>query len=107
MAYAEISIHKALAGLDLSNHFIPSGIGVISIHKALAGLDTLYAQKGAKSRISIHKALAGLDDFSGTQVLIYIQFQSTRPSRASTVIHYLIRKNNQISIHKALAGLDA
>ena len=33
-----ISIHKALAGLDLEQRAIADGYG-ISIHKALAGLD--------------------------------------------------------------------
>ena len=78
-----ISIHKALAGLDvlllivqyLHFYFNPqgprgprriqptSGNGCcpISIHKALAGLDDGNTIKMAYAEISIHKALAGLD----------------------------------------------
>ena len=55
-----ISIHKALAGLDLSQsagEYRPD----ISIHKALAGLDLDVAWKASCGMISIHKALAGLD----------------------------------------------
>ena len=56
-----ISIHKALAGLDVMLGLSYPHI-VISIHKALAGLDehqdALYI---AQTTISIHKALAGLD----------------------------------------------
>ena len=101
-----ISIHKALAGLDISG--FPSQRTLrISIHKALAGLDlhdsiiSVYFLS-----ISIHKALAGLDHkpfglLSGLRyfnpqgprgprlhpkknILCIMRFQSTRPSRAST-----------------------
>ena len=150
--YCTISIHKALAGLDLllsaqrtpvatfqstrpsrastlnsiSVIHVPVGI---SIHKALAGLDRLLKRqqlmqlnfnpqgprgprrfwtavssgphdfnpqgpRGPRPRwiyvsmcyqcISIHKALAGLDQFPFPVYSVIIQFQSTRPSRAST-----------------------
>ena len=79
---------------------------VISIHKALAGLDERLTGFAGQTVISIHKALAGLDmglitwakkviDFNpqgprGPRPILYCQmdgrleFQSTRPSRAST-----------------------
>ena len=38
--------------------------------------------------------------------LIATEFQSTRPSRASTEFKNNFKGNPQISIHKALAGLD-
>ena len=80
-----ISIHKALAGLDrrmlaaLEEHMD------ISIHKALAGLDYVRNVFGNSNGISIHKALAGLDQLSGVHTWKYAKFQSTRPSRASTL----------------------
>ena len=102
-----ISIHKALAGLDLSLSCIPPNNDFISIHKALAGLDPILQ----------------------TQWLQFQKFQSTRPSRASTFIQRCCRVHQEnfnpqgprgprrrvwsagfsgvhISIHKALAGLD-
>ena len=56
--------------------------------------------------ISIHKALAGLDQVYHPDTPLSHLFQSTRPSRASTVrnLHKIAAK--EISIHKALAGLD-
>ena len=56
-----ISIHKALAGLDerMMELWFPNLF--ISIHKALAGLDEAKDGDCAGQRISIHKALAGLD----------------------------------------------
>ena len=102
----------------------------ISIHKALAGLD-VYIIKMYKStqKISIHKALAGLDLYEEPYPPAEEEFQSTRPSRASTLgyriddisyddfnpqgprgpRHYLMINLSNIfciSIHKALAGLD-
>ena len=67
--FFDISIHKALAGLDLSQDKLEKSEAAISIHKALAGLDTpddvihscIYA-------ISIHKALAGLDPEESEEV---------------------------------------
>ena len=59
-----------------------------------------------KLNISIHKALTGLD------VLLFLFFvhpsifQSTRPSRASTLYFYIRGLGEHISIHKALTGLD-
>ncbi|ENZ13472.1 hypothetical protein HMPREF1090_02810 [[Clostridium] clostridioforme 90A8] len=58
--FMEISIHKALAGLDVYNGTSTTVIN-ISIHKALAGLDFNHSNTLFKSYISIHKALAGLD----------------------------------------------
>ena len=58
----------------------------ISIHKALAGLDLRKCLNGQLDiRISIHKALAGLDTTFIFSFLRFSRFQSTRPSRASTL----------------------
>ena len=60
--FDSISIHKALAGLDVDGavHIVVSAR--ISIHKALAGLDVQAVQEVQHQyQISIHKALAGLD----------------------------------------------
>ena len=56
--------------------------------------------------ISIHKALAGLDDRRPVLQRSGYGFQSTRPSRASTISPDFISTPLDISIHKALAGLD-
>ena len=55
-----ISIHKALASLDLVFIEQPPG-HFISIHKALASLDLFYHLVCQPLQISIHKALASLD----------------------------------------------
>ena len=123
----------------------------ISIHKALAGLDACAALGALPPRISIHKALAGLDFFHASPfvninyfnpqgprgprrgelkcLFQFLRFQSTRPSRASTLDGLTgqlassdfnpqgprgPRRTGRapwysataISIHKALAGLD-
>ena len=105
-AHLDISIHKALAGLDVAESASNYDAWKISIHKALAGLDIVPPVTGVlcpyfdpqgprgprlcpgrfqlcRFIISIHKALAGLDE-------------------------NLREGNGQpgISIHKALAGLD-
>ena len=80
---------------------------MISIHKALAGLDAkFYIRVIFFKPISIHKALAGLDAFVRAYYNSAQEFQSTRPSRASTCRFYCNNKELEISIHKALAGLD-
>ena len=56
--------------------------------------------------ISIHKALAGLDSPMQYIYKSTGQFQSTRPSRASTPRRRYTPTVSPISIHKALAGLD-
>ena len=58
----QISIHKALAGLDSVGDYVIRGVNGISIHKALAGLDQKNKLNGPNKSISIHKALAGLDE---------------------------------------------
>ena len=56
----DISIHKALTGLDKKGS--PSFIDlIISIHKALTGLDLEESGNRDATDISIHKALTGLD----------------------------------------------
>ena len=78
----------------------------ISIHKALAGLDFYGGYDNLAVSISIHKALAGLDHTFLFSAFIGFKFQSTRPSRASTLPLRLYEIFFRISIHKALAGLD-
>ena len=83
--HMDISIHKALAGLDTTIVGQGAILTAISIHKALAGLDYVRNVFGNSNGISIHKALAGLDQLSGVHTWKYAKFQSTRPSRASTL----------------------
>ena len=40
--------------------------------------------------ISIHKALAGLDLYDPETKQFYMPFQSTRPSRASTLVRFKV-----------------
>ena len=80
----EISIHKALAGLDGRGINTAPSDSPISIHKALAGLDKSPYDAVGFHLISIHKALAGLDRCRLLCHKLLIRFQSTRPSRAST-----------------------
>ena len=79
----------------------------ISIHKALAGLDPIaffvsvfpcLFQSTRPSRASTVMAV---------NLSTQKRFQSTRPSRASTPGLWCHSGNAGISIHKALAGLDA
>ena len=169
MAFQSTRPSRASTGSSIDN----SSLEDISIHKALAGLDIDYVINMAKAIISIHKALAGLDIRRRTMAGNYTnfnpqgprgprrgrrirghgwydfnpqgprgprrtdwfnkledsQFQSTRPSRASTrqsgTLYYMVIDFNPqgprgprqdifqsyhmpvgISIHKALAGLD-
>ena len=62
----------------------------ISIHKALAGLDYDLPLVFLKDWISIHKALAGLDMAMAGWKTDDMLFQSTRPSRASTISSYTL-----------------
>ncbi len=100
-----ISIHKALASLD-SRGVVIKSIGYISIHKALASLD---------SRILIRIHITGYFNPQGSReprqnyasaADIQMGFQSTRLSRASTLLRRLMYHLLNISIHKALASLD-
>ena len=100
-----ISIHKALAGLDLYP-FLMSISSPISIHKALAGLDSKFNPFSSVLRFQSTRPSRA----STTCMVIRIpqpKFQSTRPSRASTRSRSPAGKAYEISIHKALAGLDA
>ena len=103
---ARISIHKALASLDLSSTTRLLGHPLISIHKALASLDLIWVMVELKLRISIHKALASLD--LGSRIsggsCIYFNPQGSREPRL--LFRHQTAKNNLISIHKALASLD-
>mgnify|MGYP000575561419 CR=1 FL=1 len=78
----------------------------ISIHKALASLDLTGMLVQGHHIISIHKALASLDIICPHSVTSSLIFQSTRLSRASTLIHNPPPCDMIISIHKALASLD-
>ena len=102
-----ISIHKALAGLDgypyQLTHFL-----VISIHKALAGLDSETLLENASLYYFNPQGPRGPRLLSLKSVYFTVLFQSTRPSRASTLVPYDNKKKGvKISIHKALAGLDS
>ena len=124
-----ISIHKALAGLDITLHIFlsssspfqstrPSRASTLHFIFSFPALRHFNPQgpRGPRPNpelhghltftISIHKALAGLD----LQLLFPLAgqslFQSTRPSRASTMATRLVQVGLAISIHKALAGLD-
>ena len=81
-----ISIHKALAGLDSkANKDSLQKIRFQSTRPSRASTIKLTANSVSRN-ISIHKALAGLDEFSSGIFQILLLFQSTRPSRASTAI---------------------
>ena len=123
----QISIHKALAGLDYDRN---DGIlhPDISIHKALAGLDATYMPTLCLPAISIHKALAGLDapvpgssqgpGYFNPQgprgprpgppadLLIWPYFNPQGPRGPRRLCRLQHIPLMQISIHKALAGLD-
>ena len=123
----EISIHKALAGLDPLHWFLLNCY-FISIHKALAGLDgspVLYflfrydfnPQGPRGPRLFACFSIREVKNFNPQgprgprpNPMWYKggdnRFQSTRPSRASTVGRRWFPMSTYISIHKALAGLD-
>ena len=109
----------------MKGHFIMN----ISIHKALAGLDSFCCFKDSSllafqstrpsraSTIVRRPYLAILFRFQSTRpsrastwcVSSWVRvplFQSTRPSRASTLCLGMMTDIRPISIHKALAGLD-
>ncbi len=86
MKGVDISIHKALTGLDLlqtilnmmitafqstrpsrastSLQKVHQALSAISIHKALTGLDSQIHIRTLRLDISIHKALTGLDEIN-------------------------------------------
>ena len=90
--FANISIHKALTGLDHHDHRVYLGHDIfqstrpsrastqegeqilrewyISIHKALTGLDVLRRAFKLQSCISIHKALTGLDNSQQVRIQV-------------------------------------
>ena len=79
----------------------------ISIHKALAGLDSERYYERIMHRISIHKALAGLDGWISahrSSPCSYFNPQGPRGPRLGGSNPSLAIQT--ISIHKALAGLD-
>ena len=123
-----ISIHKALAGLDITptntasspEYFNPQGPrGPRPLTDAVDYLPVDFNPQGPRGprrkvlppfnciiNISIHKALAGLDSMRTTYTGFVGNFnpQGPRGPRRATVSDY--QSCNLISIHKALAGLD-
>ena len=102
-----ISIHKALAGLDIVTAHLCRKTVFISIHKALAGLDGItYIPDSENTLISSHKALAGLDwwIFTPAYRKRYFNPQGPRGPRRGAAAEF--EQAYIISIHKALAGLD-
>ena len=79
----KISIHKALAGLDVTKLFGRSPAGIFQSTRPSRASTGISLSKGS-----------------------FLQFQSTRPSRASTIHPHIFKSKWKISIHKALAGLD-
>ena len=82
-----ISIHKALAGLDdiFQSYHMPVGI---SIHKALAGLDHPSSWLSRAYGYFNPQGPRGPRPFSPVKPIASREFQSTRPSRASTVCYF-------------------
>ena len=123
-----ISIHKALASLDLAHSLIypvtlgfqstrlsrasttsDTGLPAIIIFQStrLSRASTRHSNdKRTTTIISIHKALASLDVICLFFSRLLSQFQSTRLSRASTREIGPPEVFQIISIHKALASLD-
>ncbi len=123
-----ISIHKALASLDMmqtrcsvsckifqstrlsrastSIDEMLNALPKISIHKALASLDQTIPPFHLFYNISIHKALASLDEdgFPRLQVIDDFNPQGSREPRLAGVYTHTMKRD--ISIHKALASLD-
>ena len=79
----------------------------ISIHKALASLDLIKSRYHQQYLISIHKALASLDGFSSSFSTCDFNFnpQGSREPRLRPKPSPA--PDFHISIHKALASLDA
>ena len=104
----DISIHKALAGLDdmptsrlmVPEYFNPQGPRGPRHRKGPADGAVLHPDFNPQGpRGPRHK----IRDFD----IMNFLFQSTRPSRASTAVIRPRGYIRQISIHKALAGLDS
>ena len=79
----------------------------ISIHKALAGLDIILCPGKPSIDISIHKALAGLDEISKRGMCGYCDFNPQGPRGPRLERSQASGSDTDISIHKALAGLDS
>ena len=123
-----ISIHKALTGLDVvpSRHTPPplyfntqgphgprlvvtlfnTNAIIISIHKALTGLDQSHPVSPQLTGYFNPQGPHGPRHLSGPVHYFKKEFQSTRPSRASTLRAVVWGGIINISIHKALTGLD-
>ena len=78
----------------------------ISIHKALTGLDTAWLKPPQYKQHFNPQGPHGPRRNNNKATIEDVIFQSTRPSRASTVNYYKQMERYHISIHKALTGLD-
>ena len=101
----QISIHKALTGLDSIHTSVARGQH-ISIHKALTGLDYAAIYGDLHGDISIHKALTGLDVARYFSLFLLIYFNPQGPHGPRRERSYDEMAMRYISIHKALTGLD-
>ena len=86
--------------------YIPLAPSHISIHKALAGLDLPERLLRPCSSYFNPQGPRGPRQHYPRHTLKRPLFQSTRPSRASTKLQSGNPLIQDISIHKALAGLD-
>ena len=78
----------------------------ISIHKALAGLDEPQRPLVCTGYHFNPQGPCGPRPFAASSISTRGSFQSTRPLRASTYLTFGKDVIPNISIHKALAGLD-
>ena len=103
----QISIHKALAGLDVSPHPPPPTWSRFQSTRPSRASTRAYqsvlnwAAKFQSTRPSRASTKSSRMRRSAAKI-----FQSTRPSRASTPVSQPKVETVEISIHKALAGLD-
>ena len=87
-----ISIHKALAGLDCWEEVVSYEYIYFNPQGPRGPRRFTDIHGGTHRIISIHKALAGLDITFKLFTEGVVQFQSTRPSRASTHIFKRFRQ---------------
>ena len=125
--YTNISIHKALTGLDilcrchdhLCQNFNPQGPhGPRPPPRLPLKIPRYFNPQGPHGPRRLILDLLGkggifqstrpsrASTMASSSLKLGIKFQSTRPSRASTVIGIDNQLSRGISIHKALTGLD-
>ena len=85
---------------------IEEGICQISIHAAREGGDWTLSDTLYKQRISIHAAREGGDCHGWEAAKNILEFQSTPPVKAATLIRESVILANAISIHAAREGGD-